>query len=312
MNRLLVLLLLVISNSVHAQVYKCVKNNNVSYSDKPCDGIANRNTLNSPSDLKEGISAYELGNYDLAQKKLTPLSVEGDAMAQNILGRMYMEGSGVPQDFRKALTLFQKAASKGLANAQSNLGVMYASGSGVNQDYKLSITWFKKAADQGFKIAMLNLADMYENGLGTYPDQVEATKWRNKANGVEVAKKNDLVNVETVGNSDYQEGLKHYYNFEFSEAYKFFLKAAKSGNSEAQLRLALMYRQGQGIQKNVDQAQYWAKKAEEGKHNLNDNRDRVLIYDSSASQPSIPTPKAAPSQSPSTPAIPEPGMPYTK
>jgi TPR repeat protein len=201
MNKLIVILILLASSNAHAQVYKCVKNNNVSYSDKPCNGNAIINTLSSSSDLKEGLSAYELGNFDIAYKKLSPLSVKGDAMAQNTLGRMYMQGSGVTKDFNEAFSLFQKAAGKGLPNAQSNLGVLYASGEGVKQDYKLSIDWFKKAADQGYKLAMLNLAGMYEKGYGTYPDKVEAAKWRNKANGLEVTKDKDLVKVETVGNS---------------------------------------------------------------------------------------------------------------
>lgn len=231
MNKLLVILILIASSSSHAQIYKCVKNNNVSYSDKPCNDAAIINTLSSSSELKEGLSAYELENYDLAYKKLAPLSVKGDAMAQNTLGRMYMQGSGVTQDFNEAFALFQKAAGKGLPNAQSNLGVLYASGKGVEQDYKLSINWFKKAANQGYKLAMLNLADMYERGYGIYPDKVEAAKWRSKANGLEATNKKDLVKVETVGNSEYQDGLRYYYHFKFPEAFDLFLKAAKRGES---------------------------------------------------------------------------------
>lgn len=294
MNKLILILILIASSNTHAQVYKCVKNSTVSYSDKPCNGTANNNTLSSSSDLKEGMSAYELGNFDLAYKKLAPLSAKGDAMAQNTLGRMYLQGNGVTQDFNEARALFHKAADKGLPNAQSNLGVIYAAGEGVKQDYKLSIDWFKKAADQGYKLAMLNLAGMYEKGYGTYPDKVEAAKWRNKANGLEVTKEKDLVKVETVGNSEYQKGLFHYHHFMFPEAFDSFLKAAKEGNPEAQLRVALMYQQGQGVQKNEMQAQYWTKKAEKGKHSLSDNRQRVLINNGPIpAEPVPPSPRRA-------------------
>ena len=45
-----------------------------------------------------------------------------------------------------------------------------------------------------------------------------------------------------------------------------------------------MYQHGQGVQKNEAQAQYWTQKAKDGKHTLNDNRDRVLLIDVSAEE----------------------------
>lgn len=54
-----------------------------------------------------------------------------------------------------------------------------------------------------------------------------------------------------------------------------------------------MYRQGQGIKKDEMQAQYWAKKAEEGKHSLSDNRQRVLINNGPILADPVP-PKAMP------------------
>lgn len=287
MKKLFFLLLMVMSVSAHAAAYKCVKEGQVSYSDSPCDGaanIVNRNATKSSSSLEEGLSAFENENYDLAYRKLNPLSEGGVAMAQNTIGKMFMQGQGVPQDFSKALILFRKAASQGLANAQTNLGVMYAAGNGVQQDYKQAIVWFKKAANQGFVIAMSNLADMYENGLGVNPDHVEADMWRTKSQGIEPAKKNDLVEIKTVGNSEYEKGLEFYYRYDFAVAAELFRQAAEKGHPEAQLKLAWMYQHGQGVKKSGAQAQYWTQKAKGGEHTLNDNRDRVLLIDASAEE----------------------------
>lgn len=236
----------------------------------------------SNAETEEGVVAFEEGDYELAYRKLKPNADQGVAMAQNTLGRMYLQGQGVSKNPDSALALFRKAASQGLANAQSNLGVMYASGQGVSQDYKQSIYWFNNAAEQGFTIAMSNLADMYEHGLGVEPNQTKADQWRAKSKGLAPAKNNEQIKVETVGEEEYQEGLQDYYGFNFKNAAPLFLQAAKKGHPEAQLMLSTMYKRGQGVAQDEAQAQFWADKAESQGHHMNDNRDRILLIDTSA------------------------------
>lgn len=240
------------------------------------------------SELKAGVAAFERGDYVLAYKKLKPLSIKGDSLAQNTLGRMYLQGLGVDQNYSEALSLFNKAAAKGLPNAQNNLGVIYAAGKGVEQNYKLAIYWFKKAADQHFILAINNLADMYENGLGVLPDPEEAQRLRGESQELEAIQDRDAVLIKTVGDEEYQQGLQSYYGIDgysisFERAAKFFLRAAEQGNPEAQLKLAWMYRYGQGIEKSEAMADYWLKQAEAGAHSLEDGRDRVLFIDASSS-----------------------------
>jgi hypothetical protein len=62
---------------------------------------------------------------------------------------MYGEGHGVPQDYKKALEWYSKAAIQGYALAQNNLGLMYEKGCGVVQDYKKAFEWYSKAVEQG-------------------------------------------------------------------------------------------------------------------------------------------------------------------
>ena len=45
-----------------------------------------------------------------------------------MLGGMYHNGKGVPQDYAKAGHWYTKAAKQGIATAQYNLGAMYAKG----------------------------------------------------------------------------------------------------------------------------------------------------------------------------------------
>ncbi|MHB1701983.1 MAG: tetratricopeptide repeat protein [Acidobacteriaceae bacterium] len=60
-----------------------------------------------------------------ALAKLQAAAQGGDAKAQYMLGVMYDNGQGAPQDFAQAVSWFRKATEQGEAKAQYNLGVMY-------------------------------------------------------------------------------------------------------------------------------------------------------------------------------------------
>ena len=49
-------------------------------------------------DLNKGFKAFNAGDYATALKEWKPLAEQGNEKAQNILGAMYYEGIGVPQD----------------------------------------------------------------------------------------------------------------------------------------------------------------------------------------------------------------------
>lgn len=231
-------------------------------------------------DLDEGLSAFEKGNYDVAYRTLLPLSDAGIAMAQNTLGRMYLRGRGVPQDDHQALLLFRKAASQGLPNAKNNIGTMYVAGRGVKQDFQQAVAWYLEAAHQGFPLAMDNLADMYAKGFGVMPDQAEASRWRAQARSAGFTGAKDVMHIERVGTTEYQKALEFYYQWKFAEAAPFFQQAAEKGHPEAQLILGALYHDGQGVQKDKQQAQYWTQEAAKQGHHMKDNRDRVVIHSS--------------------------------
>ena len=73
-------------------------------------------------------------------------AAQGDAEAQGVLGRMYAQGWGVPQDYAQAAKWYEKAAAQGRVFAQGALGVLYGKGSGVPQDYVRAYMWFNLAA----------------------------------------------------------------------------------------------------------------------------------------------------------------------
>ncbi len=65
----------------------------------------------------EGLAAYERGDYETAVREFKSLAEQGNALAQSILGGMYDEGQGVPQDYAEAVRWYRRAAEQGLPSA---------------------------------------------------------------------------------------------------------------------------------------------------------------------------------------------------
>jgi TPR repeat protein len=101
--------------------------------------------------------AYGKGDYATGLRLLGPLADQGSARAQTILGVMYANGHGVPQNYGEAMKWYRLAADQGDAAAQAALGVIYANGLGVPQDRPRGVEWTRKAADQGYANAQNNL-----------------------------------------------------------------------------------------------------------------------------------------------------------
>ena len=139
------------------------------------DDREHRMTLN---DNAWWASTPKIEFVDLTREQILDAAAEqGDAKVQYNLGVCYENGTGVEQDWHKAVKWWRKAAEQDLANAQYNLGVCYENGTGVEQGWREAVKWYRKAAEQGFANAQSNLGVCYENGKGVEEDPVRAVKW---------------------------------------------------------------------------------------------------------------------------------------
>ena len=164
---------------------------------------------------------------------------QGYAEAQYALGYMYDKGQGVPQDYKKAVVWYTKAAEQGYAKAQNKLGLMYFLGMGVSQDYKRAVFWYTKAAKQGVAEAQNNLGLMYFLGMGVSQDYKRAVFWYTKAAKQGVA--------EAQNNLGSMYALRIGVSQDYKRAVFWYTKAAKQGVAEAQYNLGLIYYKGQGV-----------------------------------------------------------------
>ena len=88
----------------------------------------------------------------------------GDAEGINNLGFYYSVGmNGLPQDDKKALTLFHRAAELGNITSDYNIGNAYRLGKGVGRDMKKAEHSYELAAMRGLVEARHNLAVIEKN-----------------------------------------------------------------------------------------------------------------------------------------------------
>lgn len=127
--------------------------------------------------LDEAVRAAERGDYATALQISKPLAEQGDAGAQGLLGAMYANGRGLPQDDRQAAKWYRLAAEQGDAGAQGLLGAMYRNGRGVPKDCEQAAEWYRLAAEQGHALGQMGLGGMYRFGRGVPADYVQAHMW---------------------------------------------------------------------------------------------------------------------------------------
>ena len=115
-------------------------------------------------------------NQDIEQFRQA--AEQGDAEAQNALGRAYAEGQGVAEDDREAVKWYRKAAKQGHPKAQFRLGTAYGFGYGVRENYRKARKWYRKAAEQDPAQAQLSLGKVYDDDEDGVPkDYVKAYAW---------------------------------------------------------------------------------------------------------------------------------------
>jgi TPR repeat protein len=128
-------------------------------------------------ELETGRQALIDGDHGLAFRMLEPLSQQGNADAQYLLGEMFRNGHLVPKDPVEAATLFHRAAKQGHAGAQFALSGLLSVGLGVDRNDKLAAQWNLKAANQGHVEAQLQMGYRCDLGDGVSANHVEAVRW---------------------------------------------------------------------------------------------------------------------------------------
>jgi TPR repeat protein len=132
-------------------------------------------------DREKAMAAYAKGDFVTAMQEWRLLADSGDTSAQSLVGDLYYNGVGAPQDYAEAAKWFLLAAEKGSPFAQARIGMMYSYGEGVSQSDVNAVSWFDLAAKQGYAPAQIGLGMMHQHGSDDVKDNVSAHMWFNIA-----------------------------------------------------------------------------------------------------------------------------------
>lgn len=207
----------------------------------------------------EAYQRWQAGQHEQMLALVQPLAMEGDAMAQFLLGGFYSRGEGVLQDEEKAVAWWRKAAEQGLASAQNELGVALTDGRGVDEpDPVQAVAWYRRAAAQGLTVAEANLGLMYWNGLGVPQDDRQAIALFEEAAG------KGLGWAQFYLGEAYENGRG--VNMNTRKATEWYLMAAERDYTEAQYALGRMYFTGRNVRRNFALATAWLSRAARSGH----------------------------------------------
>ena len=198
---------------------------------------------------------YEPGNvYERAEKAMRELAQAKDKYALIQLAMQLEEnGTASPARVKEVFKAAKEAADLGSGRALLMLGWMYHDGNGVRRNLKEASRCFHQASVKASSGALLALASLYERGDGEKQDLDAAEKY------LKMAMKMDITRapVAYANYLSYQFGDKA----SLERAAAFYKRNASKEQVEALMRLALIYEHGQGVEKDLKEAEELRAKA---------------------------------------------------
>jgi uncharacterized protein len=85
------------------------------------------------ADFASGIAAFNRGDCATALREIRAAAEQGNAAAQNLLGFMYADGQGAPQDYDEALKWYSRAADQNDTDASNSFRFLYDKGAAAER-----------------------------------------------------------------------------------------------------------------------------------------------------------------------------------
>ena len=222
------------------------------------------------NDFQNGWDAYVKKDYKIAYELWLPLAEQSNSKAQFFLGFMHDLGFGTPEDDKEAVKWYQLAAEQGDSRAQLFTGFIYDFGRGVAKDSQEAFKWYQLAAKGGYHEARTKIYDLAVKNI----PQALQVLIDDAEHGIAEAQF-DLASIHANGQDvpqNYQEAFKWYqlaakggyleartkiYDLaakSIPQALEVLVDDAKNSIAKAQLILASMYANGQGVPQNFEEA----------------------------------------------------------
>ena len=226
--------------------------------------------------LKKAYELFERQDFAACAEHLKASAELGQPWAQVYYGGSLKKGVGVEQVMPAAVEWFRKSADQNCAVAFYELGVCYENGEGVEKDLDESEAWYRKALEGGIgeeaqasldRVLKLKEEDTPEaKALALYRQAIELFDRQDR----------DVECAELLRQSaelGYVWAQLFYGRFlckgigtalDPAGAVEWFRKAADQDCSAAFYELGVCYENGEGVEKNLDEALSWYRKAVDG------------------------------------------------
>ncbi len=179
---------------------------------------------------------YFLTAFQLAEQRVEQ---DKDPKSMTLLGELYSNGLGVPQDYGKAADWYKLAAARGDSNAMFALAMFALAGHAGPRDRQASANWLASAAKLGHPQAAYDLALLYIEGQLFPQDFTRAA---------------ELLRVAAdAGSADAQYALGTFYKEgrgvpkDMKEAVKLWAKATLADNTDAEVEYGIALFNGDGV-----------------------------------------------------------------
>nr|VVV06337.1 Secretory immunoglobulin A-binding protein EsiB [Aliivibrio wodanis] len=213
---------------------------------------------------------------------------QGLIVAEYRMGVLAEKGKTVNQGLNNAFKWYKKAAYKGMEDAQYKLAMCYKNGAGVISDGAKALEWLLVACNNKQLDALYELGLIYLYGEGVVQNDLKASELFMDAAlrghscatfelacwlGDEITLEDSICYLEELAepeNNQYYQKRTIAQNYlawcyfdgygvkqSYSNAFKWFLLAAKDNDLDSKYQLALMYGQGLGTKTNSKEAIKW-------------------------------------------------------
>eukprot|EP01114_Cavostelium_apophysatum_P020942 TRINITY_DN7167_c0_g1_i2.p1 TRINITY_DN7167_c0_g1~~TRINITY_DN7167_c0_g1_i2.p1 ORF type:complete len:415 (+),score=48.88 TRINITY_DN7167_c0_g1_i2:388-1632(+) len=224
---------------------------------------------------------YELGlqsngenNFKKARSWFNEAASKGHAASHRKLAEIYRSGQVGEKNEPEAFRWFLSGAELGDANCQYHVAKYYKEGNaGILKDDERAFGWCMLSADQGFAQAMFAAGEHYEQGIGVRADEREARKWFQKA-----ADHGDMNALVRLAMHEAHDAAEYQHAEALRQAYQRFKTAADAGNALGCFWVGIYNWLGTvtDVPRNREEAIKWLQKAYEGGYPAKRHIDQIL------------------------------------
>lgn len=181
----------------------------------------------------------EIVDYKKAKFYNEKLAKQNDNEAYNNLAWLYHTGNGVEKDLDKAAEYYNKSGLLGNSDGYYSAAWVYYDSE--KKDYKKAFEYLQKGVEVD-NLQCLNLLGIfYEKGYAVEKDMNKAISYYKRAAQYNAYAANNL-------------GKYYRKQKEYEKALKYLNHAKEKGNTNAMIELGIMYEEGTGVKKDINEA----------------------------------------------------------